>query len=230
MKAPSTLACAAAAAAGLAHATALSPRATQSVSPPSTKPDGAPVVPKNFVGFGMESAFFPHFNNEFSSNLVSSVASRMGEPPVVRVGGTSGDYFKFDASQDNATDCYDGECGSHLGRYTLGPSYFDAFRDGFKDAKFIVQAPIGPVDESERLAYVWNAWEALDSGDRVEAIALGNEVEFIYKDGPEAYVEEALELQEAIVANLSLSGDDAVIFEAGNTASGTVKDKDLYRV
>lgn len=216
-------------AAGLAHATSLSPRAEREISVPSTKPDGAFVVPKNFVGFGIESAFFPHFNNDFSSNLVSSVAARMSEPPVMRVGGTSGDYFKFNATQEAATVCYDGKCGSHLGRYILGPSYFDAFREQFGDAEFIVQAPIGPVDEEDRLAYVKNAWDALGDGDRVDTIALGNEVEFIYKKGAEEYVDEALKLQEALIEELGLEDDDARVFESGNTASGTITEDKLYR-
>ena len=212
------------------HATLISRRTEQPISVPTRKPDDAFVIPKDFVGFGIESAFFPHFNNDFSSNLVSSVASRMSAPPIMRVGGTSGDYFKYDPAQEEDTVCYNGTCGSHEGWYSLGPSYFDAYRDQFQNAKFIVQAPIGPVDKSNRLAYVWNAWQALDDGDRVEAIALGNEVEFIYKAGAKAYVNAALGLQESVIANLSLSGGAAGVFEAGNTASGTIKDSNLYRV
>lgn len=225
----------------IAQADCLAPRPKHghahpiSVHTPTTKPHGALVVPKDFVGFGIESAFFPHFNNRFSDNLVSSLASRMSEPPIIRVGGTSGDYFLFDPGQDEYRVCFDGACGDHDASYLLGPSYFEAY-SRFRDAKIIVQAPLGnPVNISNSLAYVRQAWERLDDGARVAAVALGNEVEYIYRGGAEAYVDAALEIQSSIVENLGLSGDAAKIFEAGNTAFGTVTrtnsdNKKNYRV
>ncbi|MBE3046341.1 hypothetical protein IMZ48_28165 [Candidatus Bathyarchaeota archaeon] len=212
-----------------AQAATLTPRDDRPISVPTTKPVDAIVVPKNFVGFGIESAFFTAFNNNFSSNLVTALADRMGAPPVIRVGGTGGDYLKFNPDQKEAAVCREGErdaeCGSHLAGYTLGPSFFDTFRDRFKNARFIVQAPLNnPVNMTNSLAYVTKAWEALGGGDRVEAIALGNEVEFIYKGGQaDAYVKAALEIQDSIVKKLGLGGETAAIFEAGNTASGSVK-------
>ena len=194
------------------------------------KPSDAFVVPKNFVGFGMESAFFPHFNNEFSENLVSALASRMSEPPIIRVGGTSGDYFSFDPDQEEIRICLEGKCGTHDATYRLGPRYFDAYKR-FPDAKVLVQAPLGnPVNETNTMDYVTQAWKNLDDGKRVAGIALGNEVEFIYKKGADAYVKAALEIQEYITTNLSLTGDHAKIFQAGDTAFSSVADDKLYNV
>lgn len=200
----------------------------------STKPDDAFVVSKDFVGFGIESAFLNNFANNFSQNLVSSLASRMSLPPILRIGGTSGDYFAFDPTQEADKVCLEefGGCpNGHNAHYRLGPSYFDGY-GWFQDAKMIIQAPLGnPVDPANTLAYVWQAWQKLGRGDRVSAIALGNEVEFIYRGGPVAYKNAALELQESVLTNVSLGGDKAAIFEAGNTASGTVVGNgELYTV
>lgn len=200
------------------------------IAVPPKKPAGAPVVPKNFVGFGIESAFFGHFDNPFSENLVSALADRMGEPPVLRVGGTGGDKFRYDPNLKEAKVCREGDCNTHLGSSLLGPKYFEAF-ERFQDAKFIVQAPLdNPVNKTNSRAYVENAWKALGDGERVEAIALGNEVQYIYKDGADKYVEAALEIQESIVKKLDLKGKDAKIFEVSNTASGSVRNPNEYHV
>ncbi|GJN72545.1 hypothetical protein PLICBS_006618 [Purpureocillium lilacinum] len=226
MKIAATLTCVGAA----AHATVIAPRDAHPIPVPPSKPGDAVVVPKNFVGFGIESAFLNNFDNDFSENLVSALAARMSAPPVMRIGGTSGDYFLFDAHQKEDKVCFKGKCDSHDASYLLGPSFFDGYKR-FKDAKFIVQAPLGnPINVTNTLAFVTRAWENLDAGKRVQAIALGNEVEFIYKAGAKAYVDAALSLQESIVKKLGLQGDAAKIFEAGNTASGTVTGNKLYQV
>lgn len=63
---------------------------TQSISAPTSRPSGAFTVPPDFIGVGFESAFLPSYNNDFSENLVDSLASRLAAPPKIRVGGTSG--------------------------------------------------------------------------------------------------------------------------------------------
>ena len=64
--------------------------ATRTISFPASRPSGAVTVPADFVGFGFESAFLNDYDNDFSRNLVDSVASRMSAPPIIRIGGTSG--------------------------------------------------------------------------------------------------------------------------------------------
>lgn len=63
---------------------------TQSISPPTARPTNAFKVPPDFLGVGFESAYLPSYNNDFSENLVGSLASRIAAPPTIRVGGTSG--------------------------------------------------------------------------------------------------------------------------------------------
>jgi hypothetical protein len=193
--------------------------------------DDAFIVPKNFVGFGIESAFADSFNNTFSKTLVRSLGSRMSQPPIIRIGGTSGDYFTYDPEQTEPTVCVgpEDECNDHQGVFSIGPRYFDVY-ENFEDAQIIVQAPLGnPISTSNTLDFVWSAWNRLGQGDKVAAIALGNEVEFIYESGAQAYVDNALLLQDSIVANLSLSGEAANIFEAGNSASGSMTTPKLYQ-
>ncbi|KAH8886548.1 hypothetical protein GQ53DRAFT_827864 [Thozetella sp. PMI_491] len=203
---------------------------TFSVVVPTAKPTDAFVVPKDFVGFGIESAFLNNFANDFSENLVSALAGRMTLPPFLRVGGTGGDYFQFDPNLAAEKACVSGSCGSSTATYLLGPSFFNGYKR-FKDAMMIIQAPLNnPINTTNTVDFVYQAWKALDNGARVASIALGNEVEFIYPGGAARYTSAALSLQSAIVANLSLSGTAARIFQAGNTASGTVKNGAYYSV
>ncbi|KAF3002208.1 hypothetical protein E8E14_000848 [Neopestalotiopsis sp. 37M] len=192
-----------------------------SIDPEDTRPDDAPIVPKDFVGFGIENAFLNNYANDFSDNLIASIAARMGAPPVLRVGGTSGDKFSYDPSQTEDKICIerdDSDCpaGSDA-YYSLGPSFFAGFRS-FQSAKINIQAPLNAtVNLTMTLAYVTQAWENVGA-DRVDAIALGNEPEW-YDATAEKYVDDALQIQAAIIDALNLTGDAQKIFEAGNTAS-----------
>lgn len=214
----------------LAHGAATS---TFTVSIPTAKPTDAFVVPKDFVGFDIEPAFLNNFANNFSENLVNALASRMSMPPFIRVGGTSGDLFKFDPNQQAAKVCLSltaSVCSTSNAIYLLGPSYFDGFAQ-FQNATMIIQAPLdNPINTTNTLAYVWHAWNKLGGGNRVSSIALGNEVEFIYPGGADRYTNAALSLEASIVQNLSLSGDAAKIFQAGNTASSTAANGGAYSV
>ena len=179
------------------------------------------------MGFGIESAFLNNFANRFSENLVDSLASRMSQRPILRIGGTSGDHFLFDPNQNETKICFKGKCGSSGGYYQLGPSFFEGYAR-FKNARMTIQAPLEkPVNLTNSLAFVRQAWNKRAGGSKVETIALGNEVELIYKQDVYGYVHAALQIANAIVANLSLTGKNAKLFEAGNSASGTTNS---YRV
>ncbi|KAH8682003.1 hypothetical protein BX600DRAFT_492108 [Xylariales sp. PMI_506] len=215
---------AAAATASIAAATS-----TISVAPATTKPALAYVVPKDFVGFGIESGFLTNYANNFSQNLVSSVGKRMAAAPIIRLGGTSGDLFTFDPNQTEDTVCISGDCprGSDAS-YILGPSYFEGYK-WFPDAKFTIQAPLGgTVNITNTLDYVQRAYANLGT-DRTAAIALGNEPGY-YDSTAKLYVTDALEIEASIVEALGLTGDAAKIFEAGNIASDHAATTDLYRI
>ncbi|KAK8852021.1 hypothetical protein PGQ11_014500 [Apiospora arundinis] len=205
--------------------------ATQTLQVPGTKPTGAVSVPADFLGLNIESAFLNNYNNPFSNNLVSSLASRMAAPPVVRVGGTSGDEFVFDPAQpeDQVKICVRGECpNGSAASYKIGPKFFEGYK-GFKDARITIQAPQGPrVNRTLVREFVRRAWDAraaagLDPRTNVEAIALGNEPEFYDRD-VEKYVKDALELEDIVIKELKLEGDERKIFEAVNSAKQNIYD------
>ncbi|KAJ5612102.1 hypothetical protein N7510_005296 [Penicillium lagena] len=151
--------------------------ATTSVNAPlsSEAPEGAVQAPSNFVGFGFETAFINDYTNEFTLNLLESIAERLGTAPTIRIGGTSGDRVLFDPSQDEVKVCIAGDCpiGS-AATYILGPSYFDGF-SSFQDFDMTFQAPLGPtLNISNTLTYVSRAYKNVGK-DRLAAIAIGNE-------------------------------------------------------
>ncbi|KAK8090139.1 hypothetical protein PG997_005100 [Apiospora hydei] len=197
-------------------------RATQTLKIDTTKPTDTFTVPADFVGFGIESAFLNNFHNDFSANLVSSLRQRMSQPPVIRVGGTSGDKFIFDPDQKEVKKCVAGDCpqGSDA-TYRLGPSFCEGYK-AFPNARISIQAPMqeSPTPMNNTLAFVRCAWDAR-GGDasKVAAIALGNEPNF-YKDTTAAdYAKEALRVQKAVIDELGLKGDGRKFFEVANTAS-----------
>lgn len=208
---------------------------TQTLAIPETKPSGAPVVPADFLGLNVESAFLKNYDKPLSQNLVSSLASRMGARPVVRVGGTGGDEFVFDAAQtEHLKICVKGECpkGSAAG-FKVGPAFFEGYK-AFPDAKMTIQAPLGArVNQTLVREFVRRAWDArvgngsdVDWKDRIDAIALGNEPEFYTKD-VEKYVRDSLELEEIVLDELKLEGADRKIFEVGNNAKQPVSKYDV---
>lgn len=56
---------------------------------PSSQPSNATAVPADFVSLGFDNAFLNDYTNDFSANLIDSVAARMSVPPILRIGGTS---------------------------------------------------------------------------------------------------------------------------------------------
>ncbi|KAJ5623969.1 hypothetical protein N7510_000278 [Penicillium lagena] len=148
---------------------------------PFEAPDTAVLAPVDFLGFGFETAFMNNFANDFSYNMLNSVATRLNTPLTIRIGGTSGDRVLFDPSQGETTVCIAGNCptGSSA-TYILGPTYFDGFK-GFQGFNITFQAPLGPfLNISNTLIYAtqayWNIGEA-----RLAAVAIGNEPDFYPK-------------------------------------------------
>ncbi|KAK7961940.1 uncharacterized protein PG986_002765 [Apiospora aurea] len=200
----------------------------------STSPTGAATVPADFLGLNVESSFMNNYNNAFSNNLVSALAKRMSVPPVVRIGGTSGDEFVFDPNQDDhVKTCIAGECPTgSAASYKIGPGFFEGYK-AYPDARMTIQAPLGPnVNETLVREFVRRAWEARvgpvgsEWKSKIDAIALGNEPEF-YTSDPGKYVRDTLEIEQIVLDELQLEGDDRKIFEAGNNAKQPVSQYDV---
>jgi hypothetical protein len=193
--------------------------ASYTVSIPVAVPTKAVDVPADFFSFGYETAFLPHFDNEFSENVVNSIISRMSKPLVIRIGGTGGDLVKVDLDQKKPAICIKGEACplSSTDTFSLGQSYFDGFKR-FPNASMTIQAPMGDdMEMNNTMAYVRNAWHALGH-QRVAAIALGNEPNY-YSYGAKEYVRRALEIEDRVTKEFNLQGNEARIFELGDIAN-----------
>lgn len=110
---------------------------------PLQAPNSAVQGSSSFVGFGFETAFINDYANNFTHNLLNSVAGKLNSVPTIRIGGTSGDRVLFDPSQEEVKVCIAGDCpiGSSA-TYILGPSYFDGF-ESLQDFGITFQAPPG---------------------------------------------------------------------------------------
>ncbi|XXH04066.1 hypothetical protein Hte_010477 [Hypoxylon texense] len=191
--------------------------ATKTLSFPNSQPTNAVPAPPDFVSVGFETAFLDNYANAFAANLIASLAARASAPPVLRVGGTSGDRVQFDPALRGANKtCAKGRCpdGSDAS-FVLGPGYFDAFRS-FPGARWTFQAPLGDgaFNETQLVAYVRRAWEAAGKEERVDAIALGNEPSVYWKTARE-YYDGATKAQAAVVKALGLG--DGKIFQIAET-------------
>lgn len=203
----------------------------------SKAPESAATVPANFFGFGFETAFFHHFGNNFSENIVNSIGSRMNAPITIRIGGTSGDLVQYKPDQkDKPADCVPlpGCIHSSESTFTLGPSYFETFK-WFQDAQMVIQAPISPkINEknwrARSMKYIREATDSLERAapGRLAAIALGNEPNW-YEYGLETYVSRALDVQQDIVHELGLEGDAQRIFQVGEIPNEMITPKRSYK-
>lgn len=206
----------------------------------SKAPDSAPVVPANFFGFGFETAFFPKFgwnhdSKNFSENIVKSVGDRMSAPILLRIGGTSGDLVQYKPDQkDQPAVCISGpDCPhSSLDTFALGPGYFDVFSQ-FKNAHMVIQAPITPKIHEENwlkrsMDYVREASNRLKDGNRLAAIALGNEPNW-YEYNLETYASRALQVQKAAIETLKLEGDAKRIFQLGEIPNEMISSKRSHK-
>lgn len=85
------------------------------------------------------------------------------------------------------------------------------------------QAPLNtPLNMSNTLDYVTRAYAALGA-DRVNAIALGNEVQKYFRDSADDYVKAAKKMMANITEALNLSGDSQKIFEVVDSFSNAVE-------
>ncbi|KAF7533525.1 hypothetical protein G7054_g6993 [Neopestalotiopsis clavispora] len=150
------------------------------ISLPTVNSD-APVVDVDFCGFAFEQASFEEYAldadgnaNQFSVNLINAITSRTGGKPIIRLGGTSADYGRFEPGQAAAAlPTAEQDNYQNIGNTTIGPSYWD-LTSSFLDAQYIVQVPLATTNVSEAIAWTQSAVNAL-GWDKIQAIELGNE-------------------------------------------------------
>ncbi|KAH8881953.1 hypothetical protein GQ53DRAFT_772850 [Thozetella sp. PMI_491] len=198
---------------------------------PSSVPSNAPAPPADFVGFGTATFGLPQLANNFSKNLITSVAKRTSasSPPVIRIGGTEGDYLDIDLRSDAPIMRCEGKCPGNLGHWIFGTKFFESF-GWFPAAKMTIQAPMGPkINMTRTVDFVRLAWESAGA-NRVDAIALGNEVSVYDNNGPMAYLKPAIRVEEKLRQVLNLTDAQSRIFEIADGLSGPSNSHDPYSV
>lgn len=131
------------------------------------------------------------------------------------------DRITFNPGQTEPAHCAETvePCNS-AARFILGPTYFDAFWAFYQSAHFSIQAPLsdGKPNRTNIISYVKRAYDALGDAARVNAVAIGNEVNWFPKPYDAAeYVADAKVAKDAITSALDLGSDP--IWEILDTAS-----------
>jgi hypothetical protein len=103
--------------------------------------------------------------------------SRTGGNPIIRIGGTSGDYAKFVSSQaEPALPVAQQNTGLAIGNTTIGPSFWSLCRN-IPGARYIVQVPMATTNVSETIEWVSSAVDGIGI-DSIQSIEIGNEPNF----------------------------------------------------
>ncbi|KAF2677852.1 glycoside hydrolase family 79 protein [Lentithecium fluviatile CBS 122367] len=155
---------------------------TQAINLPTARPKNVFNVPGDFPSMGFELAFLPGYGNEFSANMIGETADRMGEKPLIRIGGTSGDIIKYNPNQEIPADCLENDVNkcTHKSKFILGLNYFDALSKRIKDARISILAPLDPIHSTNPpntaniVEFLKEAYKSIGAS-RIDAIALGDE-------------------------------------------------------
>ncbi|KAF7192181.1 Beta-glucuronidase [Pseudocercospora fuligena] len=136
--------------------------------------------------------------NEFSKNLINAIFSRTGGPPILRVGGTSGDHGRYNASLKTAVSHPATEGGPRFKKPYLqvGPSYFKAY-DSFPNAKFVFMVPLEHSNIENSLAWAEKGLAVI--GSRLDALESGNEPDFYGGFTIPGYIKKYNAMREALV-------------------------------
>ncbi|KAI0424699.1 hypothetical protein F5Y09DRAFT_353167 [Xylaria sp. FL1042] len=195
--------------------------------PAPVPPEASKVIDRSFTGFAFEQSSFYNYSfdaqgkpNEFSQNLVDAVLSRTGGTPLLRVGGTSGDHGRYDASQQNATNYPATKYGPQTkvsgNRLVIGPSFFKAFKN-WPGAKFELMVPFYNTTFSRSVEWARAGVNQIGV-DNLYALELGNEPTFYPWFSIKEYVKRYQNLQARLIAAIPSLADKR-IFQAFDTAS-----------
>ncbi|KAK8159358.1 hypothetical protein IWX90DRAFT_488833 [Phyllosticta citrichinensis] len=193
-----------------------------SIAVPGTVPDNASgVVDQAFVGFGIESTSFQLYalsgqtgsqTNQSTQNILSGFASRTGALVNIRVGGTSLDNARFDATQEPAVR-YENAIAPHTlhSHITLGQRWLTGLR-ALSDVTWVLQLPFARGNQTNAVEFANAGLAAMPAGT-FDAFEIGNEPQWyhtaVYNDrnaswSPEAYLEEWDDWAQAVLAGTGL--------------------------
>ena len=156
---------------------------TPSIWPPMTVPNDAsmPVDPA-WLGFAFEMASLTEYaqdangnRNEFTMNLMDEITSRTGGYPIIRIGGTSGDFGLLLLNQTSpalpVATLFNTQA---VGKTTIGPSYWQLTKMFPAGSKYVIQLPLANTNVSEAILWATTSVEAI-GWDNIHALEIGNE-------------------------------------------------------
>lgn len=151
--------------------------ATITISAPTAKPTTAsPPVDKSFLGIMVETTSWWQYGiQSLSLTLIENIVKRTGAPVIIRVGGTSGDQTKYNASQltGNVWPYKNLPIDKLFSPVTLGQNFTDAL-EKVPNVRYIIQVPLANTTISNTVAFTQAMLQHI-SADKFEAIEVGNE-------------------------------------------------------
>ncbi|ORX37842.1 hypothetical protein BD324DRAFT_623509 [Kockovaella imperatae] len=158
------------------------------VQVPCTVPEGSHIVDPSFPNLALEFATLANCAqsspndsspNQYSINLMKNIFDRTGGIPIIRVGGTSADFVKYNPDIEAPVVPYPTyDAKSNVGNTTFGPNFWPLTK-AFDSlgAKYIPQMPL---PEKNRTQIEWQAHAIVDGlgWDKIMSIELGNEPQF----------------------------------------------------
>ncbi|KAI0864735.1 hypothetical protein F4860DRAFT_463304 [Xylaria cubensis] len=214
---------------------------THTVQIQATVPsEASKAVDRSFTGFAFEQSSFYNYSfdaqgkpNEFSQNLVDAVLSRTGGTPLLRVGGTSGDHGRYDASQKNATNYPATKYGPQTkisgNRLVIGPSFFKAFNN-WPGAKFELMVPFYNTTFSQSVEWARAGVNQIGI-DNLYSLELGNEPTFYPWFSIKEYVKRYRSLQARLIAAIPSLADKRIFqtFDTASYAAGDLATKPAFQ-
>lgn len=202
--------------------------AIQLTVPASAPANASGFIDPSYPGFAFEQASFYNYSfdangnpNTFSENLINNVLKRTGGSPILRVGGTSGDFGSYNASQTYVANrpATQGGPAFRPPFLSVGPSYFEAYRN-FPKAKYVFMVPLVHHDINNTLEWTRLGLEAI--GDRLQALEIGNEPDLYPRYSVPNYVEDFLYFEKVLSASFpkQLGGGGRPGYQAMDIASG----------
>ncbi|EKG14417.1 Glycoside hydrolase superfamily [Macrophomina phaseolina MS6] len=195
------------------------------LSPPANVPEEASaVLDQSYVSFAIEGRDFADYSgndatpNEFSRNMFSTFSRKTGTPLYLRVGGTTQDHFRYDASQDEPVRFENPDLPTFLNLFaniTVGKSWTEGFRQ-FHDVVWDLQVFLARKNLSNAVEFAKDCVEAIGI-ENLNALEIGNEPDLYNASGffpnqtdrpssyqPPDYVAEFTEFAEALESSLTL--------------------------
>lgn len=200
---------------------------TVEINAPSQPPASASnPVDRQFLGLMVESTSWPDYGDqELSRDLIQNIVTKTGKSVIMRVGGTSGDSFIYNAGQTQAIVNADPNNHNLTANRSVGPAWLEGFTRT-TNVSYVLQVPLARKNLSNTIAFTKAAVQAIGKSN-LEAIEIGNEPDLYVSPSQKkrvppppynisSWTQEFLQYANAISQNVDLPAEP--IFQAGSFA------------